>query len=169
MWTFRVEKENNLIMEHILPVLRDDIWRKWEQIFKDYESGEYVDPKTGALMKESKGFKPRKMVKNDLKQFQGLTEMELDMAADQILSTRDGEEHPRHTLKTVRDWAVNRKKKNETYIAMAQCLDPTPLYIVNVDKKRPLIGIVGDCGSKRIILVNSSANDLWTCLERSTF
>lgn len=135
MWTFRVEKENNLIMEHVLPVLSDHIWEKWETIFKDYESGDYVDPKTGVVVKDAKGFKPKKVVKNDLKQFRGLTEMELDKAADQILETRDGEEHPRHTLKTVREWAVNRKKKNETYIAMAQCLDPTPDYIVNVDQK----------------------------------
>ena len=78
------------------------------------------------------------MVKNDMKQFWGLTEMELDMAADQILTTRDGEDHPRHTLKTVCDWAVNRKKKNETYIAMAQCLDVTPLYIVKVDQKETI-------------------------------
>ena len=48
------------------------------------------------------------------------------MAMDQILSTRDGKVHPRHTLKTVREYAVNRKKKNETHIAMAQCLDPIP-------------------------------------------
>ena len=89
-------------------------------------------------MKETKGFKSKKVVKNDLKQFRGLTVMELDMAADQILTTRDGEEHPRHTLKIVRDWAVNRKKKNETYIAMAQCLDPTPLYIVHVDQKETI-------------------------------
>lgn len=135
MWTFRVEKENNLIMEHVFPVLRDDIWRKWDRIFRDYESGDYVDPQTGLLMKDTKGFKPKRVVKNDMKQFRGLTETELDMAADQILMTRENEDHPRHTLKTVRDWAVNRKKKNETYIAMAQCLDPTPSYIVKVDQK----------------------------------
>jgi hypothetical protein len=56
MWTFRVERENNLIMEHVLPVLSDGIWKKWEKIFKDYESGDYVDPKTGLIMKETKGF-----------------------------------------------------------------------------------------------------------------
>lgn len=138
MWTFRVERETNLIMEHVLPVLSDDIWRKWQRIFKDYESGDYVDPKTGALAKEAKGFKPKKVVKNDLKQFRGLTEEELSMAADQILSTRAGEERPRHTLKTVRDWAVNRKKKNETYIAMAQCLEPCPAYMVTVDQKETI-------------------------------
>ena len=133
-----MERETNLIMEHVLPVLRDDIWEKWEKIFKEYESGEYVDPKTGLRMKDTKGFKPRKVVKNDLKQFRGLTEMELDKAADQILSAKDGEDYPRHTLKTVRDWAVNRKKKNETYIGMAQCLDPTPMYIVNVEQKETI-------------------------------
>jgi hypothetical protein len=97
MWMFRVERENNLIMEHVLPVLRDDIWKKWEKIFKDYESGDYVDPKTGAVMKDTKGFKPKKVVKNDLKQFRGLSESELDMAANQILNKKDGEKHPRHT------------------------------------------------------------------------
>ena len=61
MWTFRVERENNLIMEHVLLILSDDIWRKWDRIFKDYESGEYVDPKTGALMKETKYFKSKKV------------------------------------------------------------------------------------------------------------
>lgn len=60
------------------------------------------------------------------------------MAMDQILSTRDGKVHPRHTLKTVREYAVNRKKKNETHIAMAQCLDPIPQYIVNVDQKETI-------------------------------
>ncbi len=138
MWTFRVEKENNLIMEHVLPVLSDDVWQKWERIFMEYESGNYIDPKTGALMRESKAFKPKLVVKNDLKQFRGLTEVELDMAANQILETKAGEKHPRHTLKTVRDWAVNRKKKNETYIAMAQCLEPTPSYLVHVDQKETI-------------------------------
>jgi hypothetical protein len=135
MWTFRVERENNLIMEHVLPVLRDDIWKKWEKIFKDYESGDYVDPKTGAVMKDTKGFKPKKVVKNDLKQFRGLSESELDMAANQILNKKDGEKHPRHTLKTVRDWAANRKRKNETYIAMAHCLEERPLWLQTVDQK----------------------------------
>jgi hypothetical protein len=138
MWTFSVERENNLIMEHVLPVLSDGIWKKWEKIFKDYESGDYVDPKTGLKMKETKGFKPRKVVKNDLKQFRGLSEIELGLAADQILTTRVGEEHPRHTLKTVRDWAVNRKKKNETYIAMAQCLHPIPPFLTHVDQKETI-------------------------------
>ena len=135
MWTFRVEKETNWIMEHVLPVLRDDIWLKWERIFDDYESGNYVDPNTGLYMKDTKGFKSKKVVKNDLKQFRGLSELELDMAADQILVTREGEQHPRHTLKTVRDWAVNRKKKNETYIAMAHCLKLSRSYVVNIDQK----------------------------------
>jgi hypothetical protein len=135
MWTFKVERDNNLIMEHVLPVLNDDVWRKWERIFKEYESGDYVDPKTLALMKDTKGFKSKKVVKNDLKHTRGLTELELDMAADQVLVTKDGEEHPRHTLKTVQYWALNRKKKNETYIAMAQCLDPTPPYLVQNDQK----------------------------------
>ena len=136
MWTFRVEKENNLIMEHVLPVLSDETWSKWERVFNEYESGDYIDPKTGALVKDAKGFKSKKVVKNDLKQFRGLSEMELDLAADQILTTRIGEKYPRHTLKTVGGWAVNRKKKNETYIALAKCLDPKSTgYVVNVDQK----------------------------------
>ena len=85
MWTFRAEKENNLIMEHVLRVLSNDVWEKWERDLKEYESGDYIDPKTGALTKESKAFKPKFVVNNDLKQFQGLTEEELKMAANQIL------------------------------------------------------------------------------------
>ena len=54
MWTFWVERENNLIMEHVLHVLSDE--RKWERIFNEYESGDYIDPETRALMQEAKGF-----------------------------------------------------------------------------------------------------------------
>ena len=54
MWTFRVERENNLIMEHVLPVLSDETWSRWERIFNKYESGDYIDPKTGALLKKAK-------------------------------------------------------------------------------------------------------------------
>ena len=133
-----MERENNLIMEHVLSVLSDDVWSKWERIFQEYECGEYVDPNTLGPIKDTKGFKLKKVVKNDLKHIRGLTELELDMAADQNLVTRPGEKYPRHTLKTVRDWAIKRKKKNETYIAMAQCLNPTPPYLVHIDQKKTI-------------------------------
>lgn len=87
-------------------------------------------------MKDMKGFKPKSVVKNDMKHTRGLTEVELDMAADQCLVTREGEKHPRHSLKTIGEWALNRKKKNETYITMAECLDPTPPYVIQVDQKK---------------------------------
>ena len=138
LWTFRVEKESNLIMEHVFPALNDDLWMKWEQIFLDFERGEYINAKTLCLMKEKKGYKPKSVVKNDLKHTRGLTELELDMAADQCLVTREGEKYPRHTLKTIGEWAVNRKKKNETYIAMAECLDPPPPYVVQHDQKKTI-------------------------------
>lgn len=79
-------------------------------------------------MEDIKGFKFMKMVKNDLKQTGGLTELEFDLAAYQILVTREGEKHPQHTLKSVGEWTLNRKKKNETYNAMAGCLNSTPPY-----------------------------------------
>ena len=136
LWTFRVEKESNLIMENIFPALPDSLWAKWERIFLDFESGNFIDVKTNNLMKDKKGFKPRSVVKNDMKHTRGLTEVELDMAANQCLVTREGEKHPRHTLKTIGEWAFNRKKKNETYIAMAECLDPIPPFVVVVDQKK---------------------------------
>jgi hypothetical protein len=138
MWTFRMEKETNLIMEHVLPVLNDSLWAKWERIFMDFESGDYIDPKTLRLMKERKGFKPRSVIKNDLKHTRGLTEVELEMATNQILVTREGERHPRHTLRTIGEWALTRKKKNETYIAMAECLIPTPPYVTQSDGKKSI-------------------------------
>jgi hypothetical protein len=138
MWTFRMEKETNLIMEHVLPVLNDSLWAKWERIFMDFESGDYIDPKTLRLMKERKGFKPRRVIKNDLKHTRGLTEVELEMATNQILVTREGERHPRHTLRTIGEWALTRKKKNETYIAMAECLIPTPPYVTQSDGKKSI-------------------------------
>lgn len=138
MWTFRVEKEANLIMEHVFPALSDDLWDKWKRIFINFENGEYIDVKTLGLMKDKKGFKPRSVVKNDLKHTRGLTEVELDMAADQCLVTREGEKHPRHTLKTIGDWAFHRKKKNETYIAMAECLNPVPAYLVLHEQKKSI-------------------------------
>lgn len=138
MWTFRLEKESNLIMEHVFTSLSDEHWAKWERIFLDYESGNYIDVKTGGLMKDKKGFKPRSVVKNDLKHTRGLSEVELEKAADQCLVIREGEKHPRHTLKTIGEWALHRKKKNETYIAMAECLNPIPSYLVQQDQKKSI-------------------------------
>ena len=40
LWTFRVEKESNLIMEHVFPALHDAPWAKWERIFLEFERGE---------------------------------------------------------------------------------------------------------------------------------
>ena len=128
-----MKRESNLIMEHVFPALNDGLWAKWERIFLEFERGEYIDAKTLGLMKDKKRYKPKNVVKNDLKHARGLTEEELDMAADQCLVTREGEKHPRHTLKTLGEWAVNGKKKNETYIAMAECLDPIPPYLVEQD------------------------------------
>ena len=102
----------------------------------DFESGNFIDVKTHNLMKDKKCFKPRSVVNYDMKHTRGLTEVELDMAANQCLVTREGEKHPRHTLKTIGEWAFNRKKKNETYIAMAECLDPIPPFVVVVDQKK---------------------------------
>ena len=138
LWTFCVEKESDLIMEHVFPAMNDMLWAKWEQIFLEFERGEYIDSKTHRLAKDKKGFKPKSVVKNDLKHTRGLTEEELDKAADQCLVTREGENHPRHTLKTIGEWALNRKKKNKTYIAMAECLDPIPSYLVQQDKKKSI-------------------------------
>jgi hypothetical protein len=133
-----VEKESNLIMEHIFPALPDSLWRKWQRIFLDFESGNFIDVKTGNLMKDKKGYKPRSVVKNDMKHTRGLSEVELDMAANQCLVTREGEKHPRHTLKTIGEWALHRKKKNETYIAMAECLKPIPPFVVMLDQKKSI-------------------------------
>ena len=125
-----MEKESNLIMEHVFSALNDGLWAKWERIFVEFESGEYIDSKTNRLVKDKKGYKPKSVVKNDLKHTRGLTEEELNMAADQCLVTREGEKHPRHTLKTIGEWALHRKKKNETYIAMAECLNPILPYLI---------------------------------------
>ena len=133
-----MEKESGLIMEHVFPALSDELWAKWERIFVDFESGDYIDVKKGGLVKDRKGYKPRSVVKNDLKHTRGLTEAELEKAADQCLVTREGERHPRHTLKTIGEWAFNRKKKNETYIAMAECLDPIPSFLVQNDQKKTI-------------------------------
>jgi hypothetical protein len=65
-----------------------------------------------------------------------LTEDELDLAASQILVTRPCEKHPRHTLRSIGEWAFNRKKKNETYIAMAECLNPIPVFLDHIDEKK---------------------------------
>jgi hypothetical protein len=67
-----------------------------------------------------------------------LTENELDLAASQILVTRPGEKHPRYTLRSIGEWAFNRKKKNETYIAMAECLNPIPAFLVHIDQKKSI-------------------------------
>ena len=72
-------------------------------------------------------------MKNDLKHARGLTEEELDMAADQCLVIQEGDKYPRHMLKIIGYWALNKKKKNETYIAMAECLNPIPRYLVQQD------------------------------------
>lgn len=168
MWTFRVEKESNLIMEHIFPTLGDELWRKWERIFMDFERGEYIDTKTLALAKEKKGFKPKSVVKNDMKHTRGLTEVELDMAADQCLVTREGEEYPRHTLKTIGEWAYNRKKKNETYIAMAECLDPPHGMLFKLIRRTLLTATNGMRGRRRTILDGCRGKDYWTCWERIT-
>ena len=120
-------------MEHVFSALNDGLWTKWERIFLDFESGEYIDSKTHGLMKDKKGYKPKNVVKNDLKHTRGLTEEELDMAADECLVTREGEK-----LKTIGDWALNRKKKNETYIAMAECLNPIPPYLVQQYQKKSI-------------------------------
>jgi hypothetical protein len=138
MWTFRLEKESNLIMEHVFPTLSDDLWTKWEKIFLSFESDDYINPKTLTLMKDKKGFKPRSVVKNDLKHTRGLTKAELDMAADQCLVTREGEKYPRHTLKSIGEWSLHRKKKNETYVAMAECLHPIPPYLVVRDQRKTI-------------------------------
>lgn len=138
LWTFRVEKESNLIMEHVFPALHDALWAKWERIFLEFERGEYIDKTTLGLVKDKKGYKPKSVVKNDLKHARGLTEEELDMAADQCLVIQEGDKYPRHTLKTIGDWALNRKKKNETYIAMAECLNPIPRFLVQQDQKRTI-------------------------------
>ena len=72
-----------------------------------FKRGEYIDVKTLGLIKDKKGYKPKSIVKNDLKHTRGLTELKLDMAADQCLVTKEGEKHPRHTLKTIGEWAFN--------------------------------------------------------------
>lgn len=125
-------------MEHVFPALSDELWAKWERIFVDFESGDYIDVKKGGLVKDRKGYKPRSVVKNDLKHTRGLTEAELEKAADQCLVTREGERHPRPTLKTIGEWVFYRKKKNETYIAMAECLDPIPSFLVQNDQKKTI-------------------------------
>ena len=88
-------------MEHVFAALSNELWIKWERIFTDFETRNYIDAKSGGLMKDKKGYKPRRVVKNDLKHTRGLTEDELDMAANQCLVTREGEKRPRHTLKTI--------------------------------------------------------------------
>ena len=138
LWTFHVENESNFIMEHVFHALNDELWAKREQIFKDFESDDYIDAKTLRLVKDKKDYKPRSVVKNDLKHTRELTEMKLDMTANQCLVTRVGEKHPRHTLKSIGEWTFNRKKTNETYIAMAECLKPIPLYFVHNDQKQTI-------------------------------
>jgi hypothetical protein len=133
-----MEKETNLIMEHVFTSLPDSHWARWEKIFMDFESGNYIDTKTLQLVREKKGFKPRSVIRNDLKHTRGLTEDELDLAASQILVTRPGEKHPRHTIRSIGEWALNRKRKNETYIAMAECLNPIPDFLVHIDQKKSI-------------------------------
>ena len=84
------------------------------------------------------------------------------MAADQVLITRDGEKHPRHTLKTMRDCSLNRKKKNETYIAIAQCLDSIPPYLVHIDQKETIDRVEWREWKRQNSFGKLSENDLWT-------
>ena len=160
-----MEKESNLIMEHVFPALNDGLWAKWERIILEFERGEYIDVKTLGLMMDKKGYKPNSVVKNDLKHTCSLTEEELDMAADQCLITREGEKHPRHTLKTIGEWAFNRKKKNETYIAMAECLNPIPPYLVQQDQKKSIDRTNGKRGRRGTILVDCRENSCLICWE----
>jgi hypothetical protein len=49
-----MEKETNLIMEHVFTSLPDSHWARWEKIFMDFESGNYIDTKTLQLVREKK-------------------------------------------------------------------------------------------------------------------
>lgn len=62
-----MEKKSNFIMEHVFHALNDELWAKREQIFKDFESDDYIDAKTLRLVKDKKDYKPRNVIKNDLK------------------------------------------------------------------------------------------------------
>ena len=104
----------------------------------EFERGKYIDAKILGLVNNKKGYKPRCIMKDDLKHTRSLTEVELVMATYQCLVTGEGEKHPRHTLKTIGEWAFNRKKKNETYIVMVECLNLIPPYLVQHDQKKSI-------------------------------
>lgn len=67
----------------------------------DFEMNEYIDVKTFGLMKDTKDYKPKNVVNNDLKHTYSLTEIELNMPTNQCLVTREGEKRLRHTSKTI--------------------------------------------------------------------
>lgn len=103
----------------------------------DFERGEYIYTQTLGLMNDTKDSKRKSVVKNNLKHIRNLTKMELDMAANQCLVTNESEKCLWHALKTIGEQALNRKKMNETYyITMVEYLNPTPLYLVQYDKKK---------------------------------
>ena len=144
-----MEKESNLIMEHVFPALNDELWTKWERIFMEFERREYIDVKTLRFVKDKNGYKPKSVVKNDLKHTRGLTEEELDMAADQCLVTREGEKHPRHTLKTIGEWAFNIGRRRTRHILQWQSVStPSLLTLFSKTSRRALTGRNGKRGRR---------------------
>ena len=154
-----MEKESNFIMEHVFHALNDELWAKREQIFKDFESDDYIDAKTLRLVKDKKDYKPRSVVKNDLKHTRELTEMKLDMTANQCLVTRVGEKHPRHTLKSIGEWTFNRRRQTRHILQWQSVSNPSLFILFIMTKSRPLIAINENRGSGGTILDDCRDND----------
>lgn len=84
------------------------------------------------------------------------------MVGDQCLVTRIGEKRPRHTLKTIVRWPLQREKENETYITMAEYLNPTRLYLIQHDQKEKIDWMKWKTWKHENNLEDFSKNDLWT-------
>ena len=79
-------KYNELRREIYLIMSSEDVWRKWRSVFKKDKNWDLINPDTSQKFNADKKFKcMNPLVKEFLKNLQGLTEKEMEKAASHIL------------------------------------------------------------------------------------
>lgn len=122
----RQKKYKELRGEIYLITSSDSVWGKWRKVFEKHESGGLMDPDTLLLFNKNTRFKQmRPLVREFFRTLQGLTEAEMEKAADHILHVEPTAKrcwmHPKIVFnkpKTftpscylMKEWTENRKKK----------------------------------------------------------
>ena len=139
------KKYNELRGEIYLITSPDSVWTKWRTVFQKHETGELMDPDTSNLFRKNARFKQMKpLVREFFRTLQGLTEREMEKAAEHILHVEPTAKrcwmHPKIVFTkpkifvpscyTMKEWADNRKKKT-TIVQELSKLVPEKRLIVD--------------------------------------